>query len=209
MGKKYFEDKKAGFTLVEVMLAVGVIAVSVTSMIGLLAAITNNLNQIRYQNKAVSLISNLETTLRTKKFDTVFRWVSNPSEPHVIYFWDEYQTPEDPDNLAILTKSTENDGYTSGVMPSQETLDKVEGNVYRALLTVYQNGLKGQKIRLNDPTEYAGGSIGEDPNEYAVAYLPIKVEILVDPKDDVISGSGDEVTNETRRVYEDIIVKMR
>ena len=75
MRKKYFEDKKAGFTLVEVMLAVGVIAVSVTSMIGLLAAITNNLNQIRYQNKAVSLISNLETTLRTKKFDTVFRWV--------------------------------------------------------------------------------------------------------------------------------------
>ena len=62
---KHFKQKtsRGAFTLVEVMLAVGVIAVSITAMIGLLSAITANLNQIRYQNKAVAIIANLETTL--------------------------------------------------------------------------------------------------------------------------------------------------
>ena len=59
---KHFKQKtsRGAFTLVEVMLAVGVIAVSITAMIGLLSAITANLNQIRYQNKAVAIIANLD-----------------------------------------------------------------------------------------------------------------------------------------------------
>lgn len=76
---KHFKQKtsRGAFTLVEVMLAVGVIAVSITAMIGLLSAITANLNQIRYQNKAVAIIANLETTLKMKSFAQVFDWVKN------------------------------------------------------------------------------------------------------------------------------------
>ena len=69
-----FKTKRA-FTLVEVMLAVGVIAISITAMIGLLASITANLNVSRHQNKAMSLLTNVETTLQMKPFNTVYRWV--------------------------------------------------------------------------------------------------------------------------------------
>ena len=65
--KKTFLKNKKGFTLVEVMLAVGVIAVSIASMIGLLGAITANITQIRHQQRAADCVAQMETTLRTKR----------------------------------------------------------------------------------------------------------------------------------------------
>ena len=173
------KNKRSAFTLVEVMLAVGVMAIAISSMIGLLSAITANINQIRQQSKAVALISNIETTLKEKNFDTVYQWVLNPTEPHVIYFWDEYQNPDDP------------------------------GEIYRVLVSVYQEGLKGEKITVGDSAEYGGGVLPGDSQLYAVAYLPIKVEILADPRDDIISGVGEESQNVQRRIYDDVIIKMR
>ena len=52
------KNRRGAFTLVEVMLAVGVMAIAISSMIGLLSAITANINQIRQQNKAVTLSDN-------------------------------------------------------------------------------------------------------------------------------------------------------
>lgn len=207
---KHFQRKKSrgAFTLVEVMLAVGVIAVSITAMIGLLSAITANLNQIRYQNKAVAIIANLETTLKMKSFAQVFDWVKNPAEPYVIYFWDEYQNPDEPDNSSMMTISSELDGFTPEQPPNEDHLQKSEGEVFRVLLSLYENGLKGQKTNIGDETEYSGGSL-PDVKMYALSWLPIKVEILVDPKDDIITGSGEENVNEVRRVYEDQLMKMR
>ncbi len=203
------KQQRKAFTLVEVMLAVGVIAISISAMIGLLAAITNNLNLIRQQNKAVSLLSNIETTLQMKKFDTVLRWVANPSEPYIIYFWDEYQNPDDPDNSSMLTFSSEDGGKSPKMPPSTEDLEKGEGEVYRVLLSLYQGGLKGQRVRIDDDSEYSGGAVSSDAQTYALSYIPIKVEILADPRDDIINGTGDPSTNEQRLIYEDIIMKMR
>ena len=100
------------------MLAVGVIAVSITSMIGLLGAITANITQIRHQQKAANCVALMETILRTKRFDEVFRWVSNPSQPYVVYFWDEYQNPDDPDNSSLMAVSSEDEGAIPNMPPS-------------------------------------------------------------------------------------------
>jgi len=205
---KNTKSKKA-FTLIEVMLAVGVIAVTLTAMIGLLAAITGNVNQIRYQTKAVALIANLETMLKTKSFDSVYKWVASAASPHVIYFWDEYQNPDDVDNSSLVTLNSEMPGMVSGVAPTEEHLKNSEGEIFRIFLSLYQSGLKGQKTTINDESEYSGGPLNGESSTYALSYLPMKVEILVDPRDDVVNGTGDENVNEQRRVYEDIIVKMR
>lgn len=204
-----FKSKRKAFTLVEVMLAVGVMAIAISSMIGLLSAITANINQIRQQSKAISLISNIETIVKEKNFDTVFQWVINPTEPHVVYFWDEYQNPEDPDNSSLVTMSSELDGMIPGMPPDNEHLKKSEGEIYRVLISLYQEGLKGEKITIGDTSEYNGGAIVGDSQTYAVAYLPMKIEILADPKDDIVSGPGEETQNAQRRVYEDVIIKMR
>ena len=203
------KNRRGAFTLVEVMLAVGVMAIAISSMIGLLSAITANINQIRQQNKAVTLVANVETILKEKNFDTVYQWVLNPTEPHVIYFWDEYQNPDDPDNSSLVTISSEQEGMMSGMPPDNEHLKRSEGEVYRVLVSVYQEGLKGEKITVGDSAEYGGGGLPRGPPKYAVAFLPIKVEILADPRDDIISGMGEESQNVQRRVYDDVVIKMR
>lgn len=203
------KNTRGAFTLVEVMLAVGVMAIAISSMIGLLSAITANINQIRQQNKAVTLVANVETILKEKNFDTVYQWVLNPTEPHVIYFWDEYQNPDDPDNSSLVTISSEQEGMMSGMPPDNEHLKRSEGEVYRVLVSVYQEGLKGEKITVGDSSEYGGGALPGDSQMYAVAYLPVKVEILADPRDDIISGMGEESQNVQRRLYDDVVIKMR
>ena len=201
--------KRGGFTLVEVMLAVGIMAIAISSMIGLLSAITANINLQRQQNKAVALLSNLETTLLMKSFNTVYNWVLNPTEPHVIYFWDEYQNPDDPDNSSMVTMSSELDGRNPGMPPDGDALKRSEGEIYRVLISLYQDGLKGEKIIIGDNSEYAGGTLPGDPQMYALSYLPLKIEILADPRDDIVSGVGEESVNIQRRIYDDTITKMR
>lgn len=207
MKRTFAKKQKKAFTLIEVMLAVGVIAVSIAAMIGLLGAITNSISMIRYQSKAISLLADIETTVKMQSFNKVFNWVSDPSNPHVIYYWDEYQNFDDVDNSSMITKSSEISGR-SGQPPTSDQINRSEGEIYRVLLSLYQNGLKDERVRIGDPNGYTGGSLGT-PDTYALAYVPIKVEIMVDPRENVISGAGDEATNQERRVYEDIIVKMR
>lgn len=158
------KNTRGAFTLVEVMLAVGVMAIAISSMIGLLSAITANINQIRQQNKAVTLVANVET-FEGKNFDTVYQWVLNPTEPHVIYFWDEYQNPDDPDNSSLVTISSEQEGMMSGMPPDNEHLKRSEGEVYRVLVSVYQEGLKGRKITVREtPRSTAAARCGRFPD---------------------------------------------
>lgn len=200
---------RKAFTLVEVMLAVGVIAITLTAMIGLLASITSNVNQIRFQTKAVSLLANLETTLKMKTFDEVFNWVASASNPYVIYFWDEYQNPLDPDNSSLLTLSSELPGFKQNMPPDKANLDRSQGEVFRVNLSLYQGALKSEHVRIGDASEYSGGALTGASTEYALAYLPIKVEIFVEPRADITSGMGNSEINDQRRVYEDIIYKTR
>lgn len=203
------KNKKA-FTLVEVMLAVGVLSVAISIMIALLGAIIGNLSQIRYQNKAITLLADLETTLRMQSFDTVFDWVRDPSQPYVIYFWDQFQNPEDPDNSSLVTVSSELPGRVKQHPPTQEELADSSGELYRANLMLYQNALKGNHISINSPEAvYSSGPIIAEADDYALSGLPITVEFFVEPRDDITVGAGEGSINDQRRVYTGMLMKMR
>ena len=207
MAKNFSKAKKA-FTLVEVMLAVGVIAISITAMIGLLASITASLNVGRNQNKAMALVSDVETTLQMQAFAAVYKWVQNPASPHIIFFWDEYQNPEDPDNSSLITMSSEIVGR-SKEPPTAVHLSKGEGDVYRVVLTLYQNALKGKRIELGSNSEYSGGGLSGSVETYALSYLPIKIDIYAEPRSDITRDKGTKAVNEQRLIYSDILMKLR
>ena len=206
--KNIISKKRKGFTLVEVMLAVGVIAVSITAMIGLLASITASLNISRHQNKAMTLISNVETTLQMQSFDKVYSWVQNPATPYVMFFWDEYQNPDDPDNSSLATMSSELIG-TPKEPPSGRNLANSEGDIYRVVISLYQGGLKGQRIEADSTMTYAGGSLPGAPELYVLSYIPIKVDIYAEPRNDSTRDEGSKEINEQRLIYSDNIMKLR
>ena len=92
---KFSKKRKGGFTLIEVMVAVGIIAVSLTALIGLLAAILDNTKQIENQTAAISISSALESIIKQKDFNEVYEKMSRMEEPYVVYFWNQFQNPEE------------------------------------------------------------------------------------------------------------------
>lgn len=205
--KPNLKQKKA-FTLVEVMLAVGVIAVSITAMIGLLASITASLNVSRHKNKAMSLFSNTETTLDMESFSKVYRWVQNPANPYVIYFWDEDQNPDDPDNPSLITMSSEIVGKPKEP-PSSTHLARSRGDIYRVVISLYQGGLKGKRVEVDSTSTYSGGSLPGGVDSYALSYIPVKVDVYAEPRSDITRDTGKREINEQRLVFSDIIMKVR
>lgn len=191
------------------MLAVGVIAVSITSMIGLLGAITANITQIRHQQKSANCVALMETILRTKRFDEVFRWVSNPSQPYVVYFWDEYQNPDDPDNSSLLRCRRKTRARCRQCL-RRATRSKTRratftGRTFRSTRTV----LKANACASATTPNTAAARLGGDASNYALSYLPLTIEVFAEPRQDITKGSGDDRINEERRVFQGLIMKMR
>ena len=202
--------KKKAFTLIEVMIAVGVLSLSIAALIGLLSAVSTKVAEVRSASKAISLVNDLEVILKSKSFDEVYDWVKNPRQSYVIYFWDEYANDKDVNDPSLVCVSSEDRGRSPGAPPNGEELKRTEGNVYRVLLSLNEDALVGCHTELDSPdAEYNKGALPSDADKYGEAFLPITVEVLVDPINDIISGRGDDIQNKQRRVHTDLTIKMR
>lgn len=207
---KFKNLKKRAFTLVEVMIAIGVLSVSLTALIGLLSAISTKVAEVRAASKAISIVADLEVILKSKAFDQVYTWVRNPRQDYVIYFWDEYANDDEVDDPSLVCVSSEDKGRRVGAPPNSEELKRTEGNVYRVILKLNEDALVGCHTELASPeAEYNGGPLPSSADMYGEAFLPITVDVLVDPVNDIIIGSGDEEQNNQRRVHSDLTIKMR
>ena len=194
--------KRAGFTLVEVLIAISILAMSLTALVTILSAITTKVADVRAQSKAVSLVADLEVVLKSKSFQEVYGWVRNERQSYVIYFWDEYLNWEEPDDPSIVTMSSETPGKRLGAPPNAEDLRRAKGEVFRAILYLDSNALKGRHVNIDAKEEtYEGGSLPESEEKYGEAFLPIKVDFLIDPRDDIVVGVGDENVNDHKYVY--------
>ncbi len=202
--------KKKAFTLVEVMIAIGVLSVSLTALIGLLSAISTKVAEVRATSKAISIVTDLEVILKAKAFDQVYTWVRNPRQDYVIYFWDEYANNDEVDDPSLVCVSSEDKGRRVGSPPNSEELKRTEGHIYRVILRLNEDALVGCHPEMANPeVEYGGGPLPGSADMYGEAFLPITVEVLVDPVNDIVMGSGDEEQNKQRRVHSDLTIKMR
>ncbi|MFI3290373.1 MAG: prepilin-type N-terminal cleavage/methylation domain-containing protein [Opitutales bacterium] len=208
---KNLKNKKSkGFTLVEVMLAVGVITISLTALLSLLGAITSSVAKVRQQAKALTVIDHVQSTLKIMEFEDVYGKVNKAKEKYLIYFWDEYENPDDLKNTSLILCSSEDAGRDSEQAPRGNDLLNVVGNVFRVELSLNYYMLKDRYIDANSDRPYmAGASLPGDYKNYIEAYLPLYVDIFADPKSNILGRSATEEENDTRRVMEDTIMKMR
>lgn len=202
--------KRKAFTLVEVMIAVGILSISLTALVALLSAISTKVAEVRSQSKAISLVGDLEVTLKSKSFEEVYRWVRNPRQPYVIYFWDEYSQFNEADDPSLVTLSSETPGKRKNSPPDKQDIQNSEGPVYRVLLSISEDSLMGRHVSIDNPElEYGGGALPESPDSYGEAFIPIKVQFLIDPPEDIINGAGNEDINRQRMIHTDLTIKMR
>ena len=69
----------AAFSLIEVVLALGIFAFTVLTLIGLLPSFLNSINDLNELNQLSAISAKIDAYLQNQKnaFDTVYRWVEN------------------------------------------------------------------------------------------------------------------------------------
>ena len=115
-----------------------------------------------------------------------------------------------PTGEQVRERSSWNDDWKFALSDSVQDYSSPDSDdsTWRILSLPHDWSIEGD-FSLDNPSTPGGGALPGDSQMYAVAYLPVKVEILADPRDDIISGMGEESQNVQRRVYDDVVIKMR
>ncbi len=161
------EIETLGFTLLEVVLAVGLLALSLLALAGLLAQSARNLSQARSRIQTEALASELEVFLQAKDFQTVYKWIAQDTSKVLFYYTvqSDANTGREPTN-SLLRDST----YTN----LQDELSRSIGPVLKIILK-------------NSPLSHSSSTGSEDAaslpansGDYLQGYLALEAWIYTE-----------------------------
>lgn len=79
-------EKRCAFSLVEVMIAVGIVAFTVTVSVGLISTFMASSRDNRDRSEIAAALNGLRSYLQEKVgFDTCYSWAANDSAPELVY----------------------------------------------------------------------------------------------------------------------------
>lgn len=196
--------RRAGFSLVEVVLALGVVAAAVLALIGILGATFSSAREIAMQHKAINAVTQLDGALQSaggivnlpkgdaadSPFNRVYKALASKGAldgNNFVDFFVYQKTKEGSDNKptpavpVIFLPANGQFTISDSKAPLHEGIDTA--SVFRLRVRLSQL-LKGKLYKLNQTTYEpdnavwtVGQSLGANPDEYALAYLPLSVEI--------------------------------
>lgn len=182
-GRRPGSPRRRGFTLVEVVLAVGVLSLSVVALLGLFGPTMGSVKNVVDRSGALAVADQLNAELMSNQIYRSIGTAENPetftdfadklkaagaADTLFLYAWREYASaPSDtaPQNLNELKVKI------SSVKPTAADLPRIDGTVYLLMLN---RGLSGE-YNFNDVA--------------TSAYFPIAVSIF--------ELSGDKLTSDT------------
>lgn len=205
--------RRPGFSLIEVVLALGVVAAAVLSLIGLMGSTFTSARQVALQHGAINAVTVLDGALRNPKSITDI----TITDPDANAFDQLFETLRQIDltktkSFLVFNKNPNNRTAGKGAIAlaiptvvaltgdTLPTIAEVQGKSGQAdtnasayagadlasmfLMRVKISPLLKGKIYQLDPatyepksTTYATGSIGAKPEDYALAYVPLAVDI--------------------------------
>ena len=188
---------RSGFTLVEVILAVGVIAMAIMALIGLLGTAFQQVQDVVQTNQAIGVVTKVNAALDNPRlvggekipgadtaaaFDAVYDYVKSAhgTNPIVLYYFDkeiDFDNPGKETSIPVVYRAP-SDNFTQTINNQQGG----NGTVFRVEIRI-SNLLENQRIFLDQATyeatdaTYTGGSL-PDRESYALAYLPLELRIF-------------------------------
>lgn len=76
---------RRGFSLIEVVLAVGIVAFAMVAILGLFGSSLQSTQQVDNQDEALGIVRALPAYLQSQSFQTVYGWVQTPSTMPALY----------------------------------------------------------------------------------------------------------------------------
>ncbi|MDR0535303.1 MAG: prepilin-type N-terminal cleavage/methylation domain-containing protein [Puniceicoccales bacterium] len=190
-------NRKGGFSLIEVILSVGVLGIAILSLVGLVGASFLQIDNIVQMNRAISVGSTLESALYTPeliggngknitvdpnepRFNAIYRFVSEAINGKKVTL---YCISTEVQNTTSSSTSEKSIIYNaSGGVLSHNTYGQLKGvgPVFRIEISIAKQ-LEEQRIVLKEDGTledevYKGDSL-PDVRHYALAYIPLHVAI--------------------------------
>lgn len=202
--------RRRAFSLIEVVIALGVVAVAVLALIGLMGSTFGTAREVALQHKAINAFSALDGALQNPRsiaglspditkpaFDQVFRALQPLDDRTPTDFLVFLKTKVGTVGKGALgTAAVPAVVKLTGPTPTLDTINAdgadttgkatysgAETDSFFRLRVRVSPLMKGKLYQL-DPATYEprqttwnGGSVGTDPDQYALAYLPLIVDI--------------------------------
>ena len=153
--------KSRSFSLIEVVLAVGVFAFVILALLALLGPVFKSASQTGDTNRALAVMSEVETYLRTRPFREVYGWLENDRRKVLLVYKLRSDSPDAP----VINCLVEGDEPEA---PGE--IELADGVVFKIILApsnLYQLTLEDGSFSSSLPP-YA---------EFEEGYLPIEVRI--------------------------------
>ena len=189
-------DKKNAFSLIEVVLAVGIFSLALIALLGLLGSTQQSVNNVVEQTRGISVMSKVNAYLQSQDFTTVYNWVAGGTT-QVVYVYSyraDLSRKRDDDGspipIAVFTEdNTPQEGVNfktvTGIRVLVEDnsfllddLEATENTIFKAVISdslVYPAG---------EPGRGTGGTLVPF-NSYPEAYLALNVKIYAEEIDDI------------------------
>ena len=200
--------ERKGFTLTETVIAIGVVALLLTSFIAVFGPARNQIQNVIAREEADRLLESLEAELRTLRpnevsqypggsFEKAFRWIEDSHEDNGAIFLYNYRAdPVSPvtrpdDSLDPIEDTAAISGQEVITLPAvrrisdtlyEQDAAAIQGRVYYVKLTqlVVQNGemVEGQPGAVSDPRT---GTPVSNAADYPEAAIALRVDFFVLP----------------------------
>ncbi len=205
--EKIRKGRSRGFSLIEVLLALAVLALGILAIVGLLNATFASVSQNLQTSQALAVYNRLDRafaditefsdasgnrvytkeSMTKSNFEYVYDLIRGKlgqswSDALFVVCYNQRINPDDDRAPQLVMNAILADSENS--LPSKSELDSLdfEGNVYLVRISVSPN-LAGQRVTANSDgevvdTEYSvGGSLPSSVNNYALAHLPVTIEV--------------------------------
>lgn len=188
---------RGAFTLVEVMLAVGVLSLAILALVGLIGATFQQVEEIVETNRALAVAGTVNAALdrpeliggdripnatdkEKSPFDVVYDYAKDAVDKRrltLFHFTRQITSPSGHTTVVPIVYHAPGNNFDKTLYDAQDGT----GPVYRVDISI-SSSLEGLRIELDNDarqrdTIYAGGPLPSTPASYALAYLPLLLEI--------------------------------
>lgn len=153
--------KYKSFSIIEVVLAVGVFAFVILALLALLRPVLKSASQTGEMNRALSVMSEVETYLRTRPFSEVYGWLENDQRKVLLVYKLRSDTPDE----TVVNRLIEGDG------------PEVLGEIERADGKVFKIVLAASSLYKRTLPDGSTTSFLPPYADFEEGYLPIEVRV--------------------------------
>ena len=147
--------KQKGFSLVEVVIALGLVAIAIPTLMGMFSFFSNISTSTRDRSDIDSVTNAIQIFLETSSFPAVYQWIK-----------DARQSPENVSVIYVYKSINDDQIYTTSSTPPRE--DEI---------TILDGRIMAVELHAPGETLLPEATLGSDVSEYGKAYLPITLKI--------------------------------